>query len=247
MRACLVMLALLAGCAPAPANAPAGNYVAATGMNAPDMAPDMSFDDNVEAHRSREPPRYSGPAYFPAALGEPTVACRWDRSRLQPILSDFTRDWYSRQLAAAREPSLYRVSRMRRPAGAATLRLTWLRSFHPPVTIRIETADPHRQRLVAKQMSGAGGYDPGHVAKTLDRPLTADESARLRAMLARTRVFDLARDPCDGGTDGAQWIFESVDAGGYHYFDVWTPRTGPANELGRFLMGLTGWDFGRVY
>ena len=77
--------------------------------------------------------------------------------------------------------------------------------------------------------------------------LTPGEAGRLRAMLARARIFDLAPDPCGGGADGAEWIFEAVDAGGYHYASVWTPRTGPANELGRFLMGLTGWEFGMVY
>jgi hypothetical protein len=230
MRACLALLALLAGCA---------------SVGEPSMAP--MGDDEVVAVRQERPPPYAGPAFFPAALGEPTVRCRWDQTRLNPILGDFARDWYSRQLAAAAEPSLYLASQAQRPAGSATLRFTWLRSFHAPVHIRIETAGPGRHRLVAKQLSGAGGYDPGHVEKTIERPLTPDEAGRLQAMLASARVFDLPPDPCGGGADGAEWIFESVDAGGYHYASVWTPREGPANELGRFLMGLTGWEFEAVY
>src|SRR5687768_4530953 len=83
-------------------------------------------------------PAYSGPAYFPASLGEPAIRCpAADPARLQPLLSDFERDWYSRQLAAAGEPSLYLASRS--APGPATLRFTWLRTFHAPVFIRIET------------------------------------------------------------------------------------------------------------
>jgi hypothetical protein len=230
MRACLALLALLAGCAPAV-----------------DLRPSMAFDDNVVAAPSAPPPSYSGPAFFPVSLAEPTINCPWSEGRLQPILGDFARNWYSLQLAAAAEPSLYLAAQGPRPADGATLRFTWLRSFHHPVTIRIETTGPGRHRLVAKQLSGAGGYDPGHVDRTLDRALTPDEAGRLAAMLARTRIFDLAPDPCGGGADGAQWIFEGVDAGGYHFVDRWTPREGAANELGRFLMSLTGWEFGAVY
>ena len=253
MRAAFALLALLlVGCtakgnqgAGAAADLAANAFDLTANAAEPRMAP-MGDDEPAPP----EPPRprpYSGPAYFPASLGVPTLRCRYDRARLQPVLSDFVRDWYSRQLAAAAEPSLYLASQAPRPAGSATLRFTWLRSFHAPVTIRIETAGPGRHRLVAKQLSGAGGYEPGHVERTIDRVLSAEEVGRLQAILARARVFALAPDPCRGGTDGSEWIFESVDAGGYHYAAVWSPDDGPAHALGRFLMGLTGWEFSDIY
>ena len=251
MRAAFALLALLAGCAAtgdqgagAAADLASNAFDLTANSAEPGMAP---AGDNVVTIVEPWRPRYAGPAYFPAALGEPTIRCPWSETRLQPILSDFERDWYSSFLASAAEPSLYLASQSQRPPGSATLRFTWLRSFHAPVAIRIETAGPGRHRLVAKQLSGAGGYEPGHVEKTIDRVLTAEEAGRLQAMLARARVFGLTPDPCRGGTDGSGWIFESVDAGGYHYAAVWSPDDGPANALGRFLMGLAGWEFGQVY
>ena len=75
-------------------------------------------------------------------------------------LSDLARDWYSSQLAAAAEPSLYTGLQAPQPEGNATLRFTWLRSFHHPVTIRIETTGPGRHRLVAKELSGQAAMNP---------------------------------------------------------------------------------------
>jgi hypothetical protein len=191
-------------------------------------------------------PVYHGPSYFPASLGEPTIVCDYD-GRSQPILSDFERAWYSRQLAAAREPSLYGASQGSTPPTAATLRFTWLRSFHAPVVVRIETIGPTNHRLIAKQLSGAGGYDPGEVSRTVERPLTSDEAGRLRSVVARASVFDIPPDPCGGGCDGAQWIFEAVEGRDYRFVSLWTPRRGPARDLGELLMKFTGWDFEWIY
>ncbi|HEV2748312.1 MAG TPA: hypothetical protein VGW34_13565 [Allosphingosinicella sp.] len=215
-----------------------------------DDNPLLADDITVVVDAPGEPPRpaYSGPAYFPPSLGEPTLRCDLgDPARLQPILSDLERDWYSRQLAAAGEPPLYPASQAARPAGAATLRFTWLRSFHAPIVVRIETSGPNTHRLIAKQLSGAGGYDPGKVAKKIERPLTAAEAKRLRAALESRSVFEIPPDPCGGGCDGAQWIFEAAEGRRYRFVDLWTPDSGPAHDLGRFLVGLTGWKIEAIY
>lgn len=233
---CLLLL-LLAGCATARQDAPlSDNRVLESAVAAREEA---------AVPREREPP-YAGPEYFPPSLGEIIVQCA-TRARSQPVLSDFERNWYSRQLAAAGEPSLHLASQAPRPAGASTLRFTWLRSFHAPVTIRVETAGPGHHRLIAKQLSGTGGYAPGTVEKTVERRLTSAEAGRLERILSGSRLFGHIPNLCEIGTDGAQWIFESADAGGYQFVSHWTPREGPANAIGRFLMGLTGWDFGEVY
>ncbi|MDQ4087259.1 MAG: hypothetical protein M3177_04485 [Pseudomonadota bacterium] len=212
-------------------------------------ADDTRFGDDITiAERPARSP-YTGPEYFPPELGQPTLRCSFDTDdRLHPILSELERDWYSRQLAAADEPSLYLLSREAlRPSGSATLRFTWLRSFHPPVVIRIETSGPDLHRLVAKQLSGAGGYDPGEVSKTVERPLTPAEAERLRTVLERARLFEIPPDPCPGGCDGSEWIFEAVEGRRYRFTSLWSPDTGPGHELGRFLMALTGWEFDEVY
>jgi hypothetical protein len=47
-------------------------------------------------------------------------------------LDDFERDWYSRHLLAAGEPALPSTSR------STIVRLTWLRTFHNPIIVRVE-------------------------------------------------------------------------------------------------------------
>ena len=183
--------------------------------------------------------------YFPASFATPSVSCR-PGSRPQPILTNFQADWYARQLRAAGEPSLARAVSERRAPGVETLRFTWLRTFHHPVVIRIETARG-RSHLVAKEMSGRGGYDPGEIARQLDRALSATEARALDALLVRARLFAGTPRNCSFGLDGAQWLFEGVDAGGYHFLDRWSPEDGPAREVGTFLLGLTGWSFDAIY
>lgn len=221
-------------------------FVAACAPAANDVVR-MDKIEVVEASDQSLRKPYVGPTYFPPGLGKPTVRCKFGDRPLQPILSDFERDWYSHQLAAANEPSLYLASQAKRPASAGTLRFTWLRSFHVPVVIRIETSGPNAHRLVAKQLSGAGGYDPGKVAKTIDRPLTPTEVERLQTVLTRSRVFEVPPDPCGGGCDGAQWIFEAVEKDQYRFASLWTPQGDPARDVGQFLMSLTGWKFEEVY
>ena len=194
------------------------------------------------------PPPYAGPAYFPASLAAPSVRCDYGRRReLEPTLNDFEKDWYSRQLAAAGEPSLAGAAEHPLAPGVRTVRFTWLRSFTAPVVIRVERDASGTDRLVAKRLSGTGGDPPGEVAATFDRPLTREESARLDAVLGRTQLFELPPRLCDGGLDGAQWIFESADARGYRFVQRWSPRKGALHDAGAALMALTGWDFGMVY
>jgi hypothetical protein len=250
IRLLLPLLLFAAGCAPKGAEPLS---------DAPLLADDLVVDDAEMTAPSesdgsildpREPPEpaYGGPDYFPAALGEATVGCDGGgEARPQPVLGDFERKWYSRHLAAAGERPLHQPPPPAVEGAAATLRFTWLRSFHAPVVIRVETDAAGERRLFARQLSGAGGYDPGHVEKRLERALTRRESKRLEAALEGTRLFDRPGDPCELGVDGAQWIFESSGPGGYRFASYWTPREGSANRLGLLLMELTGWTFGMVY
>lgn len=186
--------------------------------------------------------------YFPPAFAKASVNCGLGgQSGKMEILTAFENTWYSRHLGAAEEPSLYLASLSPPPPGVETLRFTWLRSFHAPVDIRIETSGPGRHRLIVKQLSGAGGYDPGTVVKRLDRALTVDEAAQFEAMMTRTRVFDLPPRACDLGLDGAVWLIEAVDTSGYHFVSRQSPDSGKVREVGDFLLKLVGWDFEPIY
>src|SRR4051794_28638610 len=64
------------------------------------------------------------------------------------LFSDFTVEWYARELATMREPSLNHSN-----CSPEIYRFLWLRSFHAPVAIRVWTfAGKHF--LVAKMRHG---------------------------------------------------------------------------------------------
>lgn len=170
-------------------------------------------------------------------------------------MDDFRSDWYSSHLRAAREPRLGGEAPPNAVDGLGVLRFTWLRSFHAPVMVRVEATADAGLHLTAKELSGAGGYDPGRIARRLERRLSAEEQARLLAFLNETRVLDLPpSDACpvaENGDliihgDGAHWIIEANGPLGYRYVDRWSAEP-PVRDLGLHLIGLTGWTYDRVY
>ncbi|NML07780.1 hypothetical protein [Sphingomonas sp. G-3-2-10] len=184
--------------------------------------------------------------YFPPALATTPLSCR-DNGRPMPILSDFENGWFSKHLRAAQEPSLYVAARKPPSGDDFILRFTWLRTFHAPVVIRVEPVPGGGFRLAARQLSGAGGYDPGKIAKRVDRAMTAAEVQGLRGVMARNAIFDQAPANCELGMDGSEWIIEGVDRAGYRFFKRWSPDDGAIRAVGLHLIGLSGWSFKDVY
>ena len=186
-----------------------------------------------------------GVTFFPPSFSEPSVRCGF-MGRRWNIINDVENDWYPSHLMAADEASLYAKALTARAAGDWTLRFTWLRSFHPSVVIRID-GDSNGAHLLAKELSGAGGYDAGGIVKSVSRRLTKDEKRTLGTELIRTKPFNLPPKVCDIGADGAQWIIEGVDDNGYHFVARWSPKRGGVHDLGMHLLHLTGWNFDEIY
>ena len=121
------------------------------------------------------------------------------------------------------------------------MRLTWLRSFHNPVVVRVECGASCI--LISVRLSGVGGYEPGEIA----------ESHRVR--LSRSQKDDLLRlasdvlnyeSPPDDEksivVDGARWIVEIVGADGYaasstHGSDL--RETSPLADLCDYLVSIS--------
>ncbi len=198
----------------------------------------------------------AGASYFPPSLFAAVEPCNYGDGRTtDPVIDDFRSRWYSSHLRAAREPRLGGETPPYEVNGLGVLRFTWLRSFDPPVVVRIEATSQGGLSLTAKELSGAGGYDPGQVALRVERDLAADEVARLITFLNDTRVLELppsnACPVAENGDliihgDGAQWIIEANGPGGYRFIDRWS-ADGPVRDLGLHLLGLTGLTYDRVY
>lgn len=189
-------------------------------------------------------PAASQEAYFPPELTE-ARECRFAGLTVnEPVLSDFQVEWFSAQLAAAREPPL-----MLRPYGADTaLRFTWLRSFDEPIVIRIEGPGGGKPWMKAIRLSGAGGYEPGEIDEQIERYLTQDEARRLAELLHDIDLSRVASAECgDLGLDGAEWLVETMNDDGYRFYRRWSPDDGEIRKLGLFLLRLTGWNNKPIY
>lgn len=152
------------------------------------------------------------------------VACAGTTSEMFPRWSDldeFERDWYSKHLMAARESALTEASRK------TIVRLTWLRSFHNPVVVRVECGASCQ--LTSVRLSGAGGYEPGTIAESHRERLSRAQKGQLMRLVSEmlnhrdVPVDEKTYEVVDGQlveeiivhTDGAQWIVEIVDANDY--------------------------------
>lgn len=180
--------------------------------------------------------------YFPAGLSNPACA----NGKPKPV-SDFQKDWYSRHLRNAGEPSMSELAGNRSHARRSALRFTWLRSFDKPVVIRIEEWGTARPRLIAVEMSGRGGYGGGGAIRRIDRKLTRAEGQALRQLWTWAGPFAHQSPPCVRMLDGAQWIIETAGQDGYRFIDRQSPDEGPVRKVGLALLRLTGWDVGTIY
>lgn len=210
-------------------------------------APNAQSCKGLVSHSTEMLPFTNGTSYFPQSLGKPSRVCSFAGfPECYPIISEIERDWYPKHWAAAKEPSLYEMSLRPGMAETEILRFTWLRTFHEPVIIRI-TKSGTETKLQAKKLSGKGGYDPGEVAVEVDRTLSISEQRELAIVLGSTAILTLEPSNCDLGTDGSEWIVESVRGDDYRFIKRWSPEEGRMREFGLFMIKLTGWDLGDIY
>ena len=160
-------------------------------------------------------------------------------------LSSFQRQWFSEHLHAAKEQPISL------PVETEIYRFTWLRSFHAPIIVRVDCND--KCILKARQLSGAGGYSPGHIQMKQDRILTSEEASKLKAIAKRIDNWAYAPDKETIGLDGARWIFEMASGNNYQAWNLWSPTGEKAAEIHvemcLYLLNLTNFSIekGHVY
>ncbi len=145
----------------------------------------------------------------------------------------FKSDWYSAQLGALQEPSLFQKINA---ASTESYRFLWLRTFHHPVVVRIDVNSDGTSLLTAKMASGAGGYRPGTIAENHSQVLSKEQTSAFLSQVEAGK-FRGAPNPVNDqrGTDGSQWIIEGVKRGHYHIVDRWSPTNGVARQLGTMM------------
>jgi len=87
--------------------------------------------------------------------------------------------------------------------------------------VRIQRLDDH-YRLIGKQLSGAGGYEPGKLVRDTTIELSAEQVAQVKDLIDQSGYWSMGADS-SFGDDGSQWILEVVSNGRYRVVDRWTP------------------------
>ena len=144
-------------------------------------------------------------------------------------------NWFSSHLRAMNEEPLHVWD----DGATESYRFLWLRSFHHPVAVNIWSCGSERF-IAVKEMSGAGGYEPGNLILHQQRTLTTDEWNHFIRLFDNTCFWQLPTPNAILGNDGAQWIFEAVKRGRYHVVDRWSPRGGSYRELCLYMLELSG-------
>ncbi|HEV2290061.1 MAG TPA: hypothetical protein VGR81_14045 [Candidatus Acidoferrales bacterium] len=158
-------------------------------------------------------PASSQQSYFPT---DDFIGYRFDNS--------FTTEFYSRNLRALDEPSLWEVSQQDKQT--VVYRFLWIRTFDHPVAVRVTIAPNNTGTVVVKMSDGFGEAGPGHLIKDESHTLPATEVADLIARIQRANFWDVPTvEPMKGtGLDGAEWVLEGVSSGNYHVVTRWSSQ-----------------------
>jgi hypothetical protein len=189
----------------------------------PLLASNLTFADSV-AETQRE--------YFPKGVFS-------DYSNTENLL----RNWYSEQLRALEEPSLYPPK-----LDADVYRFTWLRTFHNPMVFRLDVLENGAGILTVKRANGAGGYQPGIVDLRKEIPITKEQIDGLKKRLDAMSYWEKPAELKEMlGTDGAQWIVEANAGGKYKIVDRWSESDSEIHAWGLELITLSGIEVGDIY
>jgi hypothetical protein len=109
-----------------------------------------------------------------------------------------------------------------KPSDPETYRLTYLPSFERPWMIRLTMKDGASGELVVKRLSGKGGYDVGHLERTITKALNGGDLAQLLSLLRRPEAIKpygsltgMQVSFLVDGKDGASWYYEAFSKGQY--------------------------------
>lgn len=151
-------------------------------------------------------------------------------------IDDFQDGGYSTVLHRMTEPVFPDKS------GDSGFRFVWLRSFHPPVSIRI-IKNKSKISLYAIELDHLDSFEPQEILRKLEMKLTEDQWAEIQKRFSKAGFWDVKSLPNRRGCDGSEWIFEGYKPSRYKAVGLWSPEKGDYWDLGLYLIEVTGWTF----
>jgi len=151
------------------------------------------------------------------------------------LRNSFTMEWYSRDLKALDEPSLWELSQ--HDNQVVVYRFLWIRAFDNPIVVRVTIAANGTANVVVK-MGEVGKGSPGRLIRNERHDLPAAIIADLAARIQGTNFWNVPTvESMNGvGLDGAEWVLEGVSEGNYHVVVRWSPEKGSYRKLCLFFI-----------
>ncbi|MGD9589004.1 MAG: hypothetical protein AB7Q37_01940 [Pyrinomonadaceae bacterium] len=128
-------------------------------------------------------------------------------------------------------------------------RITFIPTFFNPIKIRVERRNAS-YLLVAKRLSGQGGYDAGPLKTEKRRKLRQKEWQHLISLLDTAGFWtmpyaDKKPEPNERGEveiclDGSEWMLEGVKNGRFHAVNRYCPEVKSFKAIGAYLAKLSG-------
>jgi len=109
------------------------------------------------------------------------------------------------------------------------------------MVFRISEEADGRLRMVAKRLSGKGGYDPGKLKDQKDRWLTPDERVRFQEALRSVEFVLVAPVECTGVLDGEVLVLEQNQDRHYAIGQRFWEMRQPMAKMSALLSEFAGW------
>lgn len=150
-----------------------------------------------------------------------------------------TNDWYSDMLTALQEPVLYDTA-----SNKNSYRFLWLRTFHHPISVRIEKEESSC-KVYWKMCSGQAGYSAGNLILTKEKIVEINDWKTISKQLSNANFWNLPSENDNDGLDGAMWIFEAATQEYYHVVSRWCAKDEDKifARCCLYLLSLTDEDF----
>lgn len=135
-------------------------------------------------------------------------------------------------------------------ASAEVYRIFIIPTFYHPLSIRVEKSGSD-YLLVAKRLSGQGGYGWGTLKDEKKRRLSEGEWRSLLNLLNNASFWTLPTSDKEFESnekgeiticlDSTSWTLEGVSSGKYHVVDRYCPERKGVKEVGLYMVKLTKW------
>lgn len=163
--------------------------------------------------------------------------CYGDLYFPEDLYGDGTNRHMSNALNVFHEPSLYKSVSYSRIA----YRFLYLRSFHGPVSVRIEIDGTCRYGVVIMKHLSSEIDRIGFPESLYVQPLSPEQITQTLKIMNHYDFWQTAshgNEETETAQDGARWLIEGVQNGKYHLVDRHSPKEGPARELGLYFLEL---------